>query len=135
MRPQAEELARQTEESLKDIAALLRVPVADAKARVQSLMEERKSLERKLADLQVKMASATSPADQEKDGEITFIPHYIENLPARELRNAAENAVKKQQNTVIAALSDADGKGSVVIGVTPDLTDKVDAVSLVRAAG
>ncbi|XAO72081.1 MAG: alanine--tRNA ligase [Acetobacteraceae bacterium] len=131
----AEELARQTEQSLKDIAALLRVPVADAKARVQSLMDERKLLERKLADLQVKMASATTAADQEKIGDITFIPRYIENLPARELRNAAENAVKKQQNTVIAALSNADGKGSVVIGVTPDLTDKVDAVSLVWAAG
>lgn len=131
----AEAIVRQTEQNLKDIATLLRVPASEAKHRVQTLIDERKSLEKKLADLQIRMASSSSLADQEKIGDITFIPRFIEGLPARELRGVAENALKKQERTVIVALSDADGRGSVVIGLTPDLSEKIDAVSLVRAAG
>jgi alanyl-tRNA synthetase len=55
-------------------------------------------------------------------------------VPARELKGLAEAILKQMEGGVVALVSSAEGKASIVVGVSPDLTGRFSAVDLVRAA-
>src|SRR6266566_139029 len=50
----------------------------------------------------------------------------------RELRSLADDLKRRIGSGVITVVSRADGKAAIVVGVTADLTDRFDAVELVR---
>ena len=53
-------------------------------------------------------------------------------MPGRELRSLADDLKKRIGSGVVTVVSRAGGKAAIVVGVTQDLTDRVDAVELVR---
>ena len=53
-------------------------------------------------------------------------------MPGRELRSLADDLKKRIGSGVVTVVSRAEGKAAIVVGVTQDLTDRVDAVELVR---
>jgi alanyl-tRNA synthetase len=55
-------------------------------------------------------------------------------VPARDLKGIAEAIGKQIGGGVVALVSVNEGKASVVVGVSPDLTSRFSAVDLVRAA-
>jgi alanyl-tRNA synthetase len=55
-------------------------------------------------------------------------------VPARDLKGLAEVIGKQLGSGVVALVSTAEGKASIVVGVSPDLTGRINAVELVRAA-
>ena len=55
-------------------------------------------------------------------------------MPARDLKGLADAIGKQQESGVVALVSTAEGKASIVVGVSPDLTGRFSAVDLVRAA-
>ena len=55
-------------------------------------------------------------------------------VPARDLKGLAEAIGKQIGSGVVALVSTAEGKASIVVGVSPDLTGRFSAVDLVRAA-
>ena len=64
---------------------------------------------------------------------VTLAARKLDGVPAKELRGMAD-AIKKQIGSgVVAIVAVTDGKAAVVVGVTDDLTDRLDAVTLVRA--
>ena len=53
-------------------------------------------------------------------------------MPGRELRSLADDLKRRIGSGIVTVVSRADGKAAIVVGVTPDLTDRFDAVELVR---
>ncbi len=120
---------------LEQAAANLKATPAELPGRVVSLLDERRRLERELADLRRKLAAggdaAAGPKVKEVNG-IRLSGRVIEDVPARELKSMADE-IKRQIGSGVAALVGvSDGKASIVVGVTDDLTSRLNAVDLVR---
>jgi alanyl-tRNA synthetase len=58
----------------------------------------------------------------------------VEGVPAKELKPMADDLKQKIGSGVVALIGVDDGKASVVVGVTEDLTKRVSAVDLVKVA-
>jgi alanyl-tRNA synthetase len=119
---------------LRQAAAALRTSPPELPGRIAGIIEERRRLERELADLRRSLASAgPSPRAAEKRiGEIAFESRVVDGVPGRELKSLADDLKRRIGSGVVAIVSRADGKAAIVVGVTDDLTDRFDAVELVR---
>jgi alanyl-tRNA synthetase len=119
---------------LRQAAAALRTSPAELPARIAGVVEERRRLERELAEARRALANAgSSPKMAEKRiGEVAFEARLVDGVPGRELKALADDLKRRIDSGVVAVVSRADGKAAIVVGVTPDLTGRFDAVELVR---
>jgi len=126
----------EAERRLAEAAALLRVNPAELPERLAALIEERRRLERQVTELQKKLATGGGgeSADVEEVGGIRLAARNLGDVPARELKGFAETIGKQVGSGVVALVSTAEGKASIVVGVSADLADRVNAVDLVRRA-
>jgi alanyl-tRNA synthetase len=127
----------------KNAAAELRTTLDDMPARIASLMEERKKLERDLADARKKLAmgggssagAVNGASDIRVVGDIKFLGRAVEGIEMKDLKSLADDGKKQVGQGVVAIVGvTEDGKAGVVVGVTPDLTARFSAVDLVRVA-
>jgi len=130
----AEALILQNDRRLLEVASALRASPAEVPERVAALIEERKRLERMVSDLQKKLATGASAAAEEEIGGVKFSGRNLGDVPPRELKGLAEAIGKQLESGVVALVSTAEGKASIVVGVSADLTGRFSAVDLVRAA-
>ncbi len=63
---------------------------------------------------------------------IKFAGRIVDNVPGKDLKTLADDLKKEVGSGVVAAISRVDGKASIVVGVTDDLTARFNAVDLVR---
>ncbi|MEO8420725.1 MAG: alanine--tRNA ligase [Hyphomicrobium sp.] len=123
---------------LKEIAAALHVRPEDAAERVKALIDERKQLERQLADAkkQIAMGGAgkdAGPAIIEVGGR-RLLKLSVSGVEMKDLKAMADDGRAKIGSGIVAiANNSADGKLGIVVAVTSDLADQVSAVDLVRA--
>jgi alanyl-tRNA synthetase len=126
------------ENRVRDIASLLKVPPADAVARVSILVEERKKLEKELTDARKQLALGGGGGEAARPNEINgvnFIGQIANGIAPKDLKGLVDEAKAKLGSGIAMVVSvSEDGKAAVVVGVTDDLTDRYDAVSLVRVA-
>jgi len=122
------------ERRLHEAAAALRVSPAELPERVATLVEDRRRLERQVAELQKKLATGGGAAAVEEVGGVRLAARNLGEVPPRELKGLAEEIGRQLGTGVVALVSTADGKASVVVGVSPDLVPRLSAVELVRAA-
>jgi alanyl-tRNA synthetase len=130
----AEAYLAQEEGILREAAAALRTTPAELPARIVSLVEERRRLKRELSEVRRALAS-TGPAakpTEKRVGEIAFDARVIDGVPGRELKSLADDLKRRIGSGVVAVVSRVEGKAAIVVGVTPDLTGRFDAVELVR---
>jgi alanyl-tRNA synthetase len=123
------------ERALGAIAATLKAPPAEAAARVEALIEERRRLEREVAELRRRLATGgagAAPAFEEVAG-VKLAARVVE-VPAKDLKGLADEIRKGMGSGVVALVSPMDGKASIVVSVTPDLSGRFSAVELVKAA-
>ena len=130
----AEALVAAQSRSLSSIAATLRTNAADAPERVATLIEDRKRLERQVAELQKKLATAPAASETEEIAGVRLAARNLGEVPARDLKGLAEAIGKQLESGIVALVSTADGKASIVVAVSPDLATRFNAVELVRAA-
>jgi alanyl-tRNA synthetase len=130
----AEELVAANERVLHEAAGVLRTGPMDVAGRVAALMEDRRRMERQVADLQRKLATGGGAAEVEEVGGVRLAARNLGEVPARELKGLADAIGKQLGSGVVALVSAAEGKASIVVGVSPDLTPRFNAVELVRAA-
>jgi alanyl-tRNA synthetase len=120
---------------LHDAAAALKAAPAELPARVASLMEERRKLERELAEARRMLAAGggakSSNAAKDVNG-IKFAGRTVADLPAKELKSLADEMKREIGSGVVALVATAEGKASLVVGVTDDLTPRFNAVDLVK---
>jgi alanyl-tRNA synthetase len=117
-----------------EVAGVLRTSPAEVPERVAALVEDRKRLERTVTDLQKKLATGGGTEAVEEIGGIKLSARNVGDVPARDLKSLAEAVGKQLESGIVALVSTAEGKASIVVGVSPDLTSRFSAVDLVRAA-
>jgi alanyl-tRNA synthetase len=124
------------EDALKGAASLLRTVPEDVEARVAALLDERRKLERELAEAKKALAmgggSAASGVVDEDVGGVKFSGQVLEGLDPKELRGLLDQAKQRMGSGVAAICAVNDGKASFAVAVTEDLVGRVSAVDLVR---
>ncbi|WP_298165487.1 alanine--tRNA ligase [Novosphingobium sp.] len=128
------------EEALRRTAGLLRSSPDEVEARVAALVDERRKLERELAEARKALAlagasgggAAAAPADEQVGG-VTFSGQVLEGMDPKELRGLLDQAKTRMGSGVAVIVAVNDGKASIAAAVTEDLAGKVSAVDLVRA--
>jgi alanyl-tRNA synthetase len=124
-------------ELAREAAAALKTNAGDLPGRVAALSEERRRLERELADAKKALALAGPAKSGGDDGMkiiagIKTVLRSIEGVAPKDLKGLADDAKAKLGSGVVAFVAAADGKVSLVVGVTDDLTARISAVDLVR---
>ena len=130
----AESMVMEREGRLNEVAAALRASPAELADRVATLLEDRRKLERQVADLQKKLATGGSAAAVEEIGGVKLSARNMGEVSPRDLKGLAEAIGKQMESGVVALVSTAEGKASIVVGVSADLVGKISAVDLVRVA-
>ena len=130
----AEALIAETQARLNEAAGALRAAPAEVPDRIAALLEDRKKLQSQVADLQKKLATGGATAAAEDIGGIMLSARNLGAVPAKDLKGLADAIGKQQGSGVVTLVSTADGKASIVVAVSPDLTGRISAVDLVRAA-
>ncbi|MGH7115589.1 MAG: alanine--tRNA ligase-related protein, partial [Stellaceae bacterium] len=130
----AETYLAEEEGILRQAAAALRTSPAELPVRIGTLLDERRRLERELAEARRALANAgpATRASAKRIGEIAFDGRIVEDVPGRELKSLADDLKRRIGSGIVAVVSRADGKAAIVVGVTPDLAGRFDAVELVR---
>jgi alanyl-tRNA synthetase len=122
---------------LGEVAALLKAAPDEIPARVAALLDERRKLADEAADLRKQVAlsggAAAEPAAK-TIGDVPFLAQVLKGLPAKDLRGLVDAHKQKLGSGAVLLIADNDGKAAVAAGVTDDLTGRVSAVDLVRAA-
>ncbi|MGA3064146.1 MAG: alanine--tRNA ligase [Methylocystis sp.] len=124
--------------ALREIAALVRAPLEETPARLATLLDERKRLERELADAKRKLAmggggDASQPIIDV--GGVKLFSRAVSGVDAKDLKGLVDEEKKKIGSGVVAiANTSPTGNVSIVVGVTDDLTAKFNAVDFVRIA-
>jgi alanyl-tRNA synthetase len=133
--PAAEEYVGREEGLLQEAANVLRTSAAELPARLAALLEERKKLERELSDARRAAATGGGGGQQAAAKEIAgvkFAGRALEGVPAKELKSLADDLKKEVGSGIVALVASAEGKASIVVGVTEDLAKRFSAVDLVR---
>jgi alanyl-tRNA synthetase len=130
----AEAMVAANDRRLLEVAGALRASPAEVPDRVAALIEDRKRLERQVSELQKKLATGGTASEIEDIAGIRLAARNLGDVPARELKGLAEAIGKQIESGIVALVSTADGKASIVVGVSADLTSRFSAVDLVRAA-
>ena len=124
----------ESDRRLAEAASLLRAQPGELTERIAALQEDRRRLERQVTDLQKKLATGASAAETETVGNVPFAARDLGDIPPKDLKGVAEAIGTGMGSGVVAVVSTAEGKASVVVRVSVDLTPRFNAVDLVRAA-
>jgi alanyl-tRNA synthetase len=122
----------------RSAAAELKVQLDDLPARVAALLDERKKLERDLTDAKKKLAMGGGAQKGGEDGvrsvgDIKLLARAVTGIEMKDLKSLVDEGKKQIGSGVVAIVAVTDeGKAGVVVGVTADLTQRYNAVDLVK---
>jgi alanyl-tRNA synthetase len=126
------------EAALNDAAGLLRVRPEELPDRVRALLEERRAQGHEIAELRRRLAmgggGAAAPAGPETVKGIPFLAQSLTGVSGKDLRELIDEHKARLGSGVILLVADTGDKAAVAAGVTDDLTGRISAVDLVRAA-
>jgi alanyl-tRNA synthetase len=127
------------EAKLREAAATLKAAPDEVPARIAALVEERRKLERELADARKELAMGggsgkAAGAEPEQVNGHKFIGQVVEGFDPKGLRAAVDDMKKRLGSGIGALVAVNEGRASVAVGVTDDLAGQVSAVELVKAA-
>jgi alanyl-tRNA synthetase len=127
------------EAKLREAAATLKSSPDEVPARIAALVEDRRRLERELADAKKALAmgggTASAGASGPEDvGSYKFLGQVVEGLDPKELRSTVDTLKQRVGSGVGALIAVNDGRASVAVGVTDDLVGQISAVDLVKSA-
>jgi alanyl-tRNA synthetase len=129
------EWVRQKEETLRDVAHLLKGTEAELKGKIEALLEEVKAKDRELAALRSKRAGnlAEEVLGGKKDVKgVALVVSRTDELDPEGMRQLTDTLKDKLKSGVIVLGSVQDGRVAFIAGVTKDLTGKVKAGDLVK---
>ncbi|HYA33989.1 MAG TPA: alanine--tRNA ligase [Candidatus Binataceae bacterium] len=126
---------REREKILGEIASHLGARDTQAIERLEKLLAREKELEKKLRQLEQKLASGGGgSAETVSDaGGVKIVTLAVEGVEAPALREIADRLRQKYKSCVVAIGSSIDSeKAALVVAVTPDLTARVKAGDIVK---
>jgi alanyl-tRNA synthetase len=134
----ARKSAEKQVEVAKSAAAELKVQLEDLPGRVAALLDERKKLERDLTEARKKIAMGGGAARDGADGVrdvngVRLLARTVTDIEMKDLKSLADEGKKQVGSGVVAIVGvTGEGKAGLVVGVTPDLTARFNAVELVK---
>ena len=130
-------LLRSRDAALAEIEALVKVTGPDTVTRVSTLLDDRRRLENEIAQLRRDLAmsgGAQGGAETRDVAGIAFLPQVISGVQGKDLPPLIDEMKARLGSGVVLLIADTGGKAAVAAGVTADLTDRISAVDLVKAA-
>jgi alanyl-tRNA synthetase len=127
---------RQQDARLNDIAAIIKAPASELADRIRALFDERKALANEVAQLRREVAmggKAAGPEAKEING-VKFIAQVLSGVSGKDLPALIDEMKARLGSGAVLLIADTGAKPAVAAGVTADLTAKLSAVSLVKAA-
>ena len=139
------------DERVREAAALLKTRPEDLVERLKALVDERRLLERQLADAKRQIAlsgagtasggasgaagGGAAPGEQIRDlGRVRLLARTVQGLNPKDLRGLIDDGKKQVGSGIVAIVGvTEDGKAGLAVGVTADLTAAWSAVDLVKA--
>jgi alanyl-tRNA synthetase len=121
---------------LADVAAVLKAPVGEVVDRVKALFEERRKLENEVATLRREVAmggKGAGPEAKEING-VRFVSQVVSGVSGKDLPALIDEIKGRIGSGAVLLIADTGAKPAVAAGVTADLTTRVSAVTLVKAA-
>jgi alanyl-tRNA synthetase len=118
---------------LAEVAGLFKAQPAEVPDRVRALMDDRRRLEREVADLRRQAAMGQSAEAREING-MQAVLQVVTGVTGKELQPLVAEQKERLGSGAVVLIADTGGKPAVAAGVTPDLSARVSAVDLVKAA-
>jgi len=125
----------QQETQLQQVADAVKVQPQEAAARITQILDNVKALEKELATLKSKLASAQGDellAQAQDINGVKVLAAKLDGADAAVLRETLDKLKDKLKSAAIVLATVADGKVSLIAGVTPDLIAKIKAGELVN---
>ena len=134
----AEKFVQDVEDKLHAASALLKTNPNDLENRIKQLLEEKKKLENQLLEIKKSFVANKAADNQDKIetvNRIKFVGKEIPNVHPKELKSFIDEIMASiGSGIVVLATANEEGKASVVVGVSKDLTAKYSAIDLVKIA-
>ena len=118
-------------------ASVLRVTPSDVVERIETLLDERKKLERELAEARKQLALGGGAAKGDEGiseaGGVKLMARIVKGVNPKDLKSLVDDGKAKLGSGVVALVGlNEEGRAGLIVGVTPDLTPRFNAVDLVR---
>ncbi len=122
---------------LKEVSDILKTTPSDVPNRLRALVDERKNLEKALADAKRKLAMSGGASNGGEDirsiGKLKYLARSVEDIPPKDLRGLVDDGKQQIGSGVVAIVTvSEEGKAGLSVGVTSDLSGQYDAVDLVK---
>jgi alanyl-tRNA synthetase len=126
---------RQQDTRLAEVATVLKAAPADAVDRVRVLVDERRALQNEVATLRRELAMGAGAGPEVRDvAGVKVIAHVLSGVSGKDLPAMIDEMKARLGSGVVVLIADTGAKPAVAVGVTADLTGRVSAVALVKAA-
>ncbi|WP_428539737.1 alanine--tRNA ligase [Profundibacter sp.] len=127
------------ERALAEVAGLLKAQSSEVGARVKALLDERKALQNEVAQLRRELAMAGGAGqggaqDVKEINGIKFVAQVLSGVSGKDLRALIDEHKAKIGSGAVLLIADTGGKAAVAAGVSDDLTGRISAVDIVKAA-
>jgi len=124
---------------LREAAATLKSSPDEVPVRIAALVEDRRRLERELADAKkaLAMGGGAARADDAGPEQVNghkFLGQVVEGLNPKDLRSTVDTMKQRVGSGIAALVAVNEGRASVAVGVTEDLAGQINAVDLLKAA-
>lgn len=127
------------DDKLRTTASALKASPDEVPARVAALVEDRRRLERELAEAKKALAlgggaGGAAPAGPEQVGGVAFAGQVVDGLDPKGLRGAVDDVKGRIGSGIVMFVAVNEGRASVAVGVSADLLGSHNAVDLLRIA-
>ncbi len=121
-------------EQLQDIAQLVKANSSNLNEKIHAVIEHTRALEKSLQQLKDQQAAQESASLKDQAIEVKgvqLLVHELNNVEPKLLRTMVDELKNQLGSAIIVLATVADGKVSLIAGVTKDLTDRVKAGELI----
>jgi alanyl-tRNA synthetase len=127
---------RAQEARLAEVATLLKTPLSDVVERVRALSDERRALANEVAQLkrELAMGGGREPVETRDIGGVKFVAQVVNGVTGKDLPALIDEAKTRLGSGAVLLIADTGAKPAVAAGVTGDLTGRLSAVDILRAA-
>ena len=135
--PAARAYLEEQDRRVQAVAAALKAQPSEVVSRIETLIEERRKLERELAEAKKALAlgggAATGDDGISEINGVKFMARVLKGIAPHDLKGVVDESKAKLGSGVVALIGlNDEGRAGLIVGVTGDLTSRFNAVDLVR---
>ena len=128
-------LCDELQDTITDVAAVVRASGASVKTKVQQLVDDNRRLQKEIEGLKSKLANASGSdlmSGLREIGGVKVLSTVVEGADAKSLRDVADQVRSKLDKGVFLLVAVDGEKAALLVGVTNNLTDTIKAGDLLK---